>query len=61
MREIKVRVTWETDHTVEVPNSTPEFTNSWDDLKRLMEVSGDPLDPAGYTSMVDWNIQDDDG
>lgn len=56
MREVEVRCTWESVHTIEVPDDSGPFTSG--DLAGVLEASdGEDVD-ASTAELVDWDVKD---
>lgn len=55
MREVTVRATWSTVHTIEVEDDAPQFAS--DDLEGLFEATGEDID-SSTAELTDWDIRD---
>jgi len=55
MREVRVKCTWESTHTIEVPEDSGPFRS--DDLEGLLDASDEDVD-ARTAELVDWDVRD---
>lgn len=55
MREVRVKCTWESSHTLEVEDDCPRFASG--DLEGVISASGEDVD-CTTAELVDWDVRD---
>ena len=56
MREVQVRCTWESVHTIEVPDEAGPFDSG--DLEGVLEASDGDDVTSSTADLVDWDVKD---
>jgi hypothetical protein len=55
MRQVTIRATWQSTHTLEVSDDAPRFSS--DDLEGVLAASDDDITSA-TAELVDWEVKD---